>query len=716
MSQVRRLLDVTGVSFLVVDAAHAHIRPAASWFASDAVRAAFVPVLDRPYEPERAGVTEAAIESGSPVRIERMEDWPGATGLHDRLFERLDAGSAERLWDWYRSSSFLSCPRAYARRAHPRRAGARALAAAARVQRRGPAGHTGARGPRGVRARTWPAARRRGVARARLAGGQRLAGPGRGVVAALDAQVRDSDRRGERCATTPRTPPAGCAAAPSRCSTGARGARAAGARRAAVRRADRDRRARRVRARRRRAAGRTRASRGGGARQRARLRPRAPRRAGDDRGVRPAAPARARRPRGRASSARARRPPGHGAATCSASGRSPAAASGCSSATSAAAGSRWRRPPRWCASSSRRARSTATARPTCSSRPTRSFCSRLPEGLFLPTFLAIADGRRLRWCNAGHPPPHLLRADGRRGRRARHDRAAARHRPRTPPTRSAPVPSPPATCSSPRPTACGRRAATACSSATSGSPACSPSQGHALAPQAAGGRLRDEAHAWSPAARRRPRRAERCGCGGERGAARGGARTGRRRARCGPSTWPCWQERLDVPRRGSRAHPRPVGVLRRARLRPGWWPTRARDPVACGGLRALDAETGEIKRMFVTSRARGRGHARALLAELERRAAAAGQRRAAPHYHRGARTRPARSTRPRATRSWRSPREGDRQDLKDGEAARLIERVVERAQQQLGVRVGDHERRLDLEHVLVRPVGRDQDAARLEAP
>ena len=50
-------------------------------------------------------------------------------------------------------------------------------------------------------------------------------------------------------------------------------------------------------------------------------------------------------------------------------------------------------------------------------------------------------------------------------------------------------------------------------------------------------------------------------------------------------------------------------------------------PVACGGLRAIDAGTGEIKRMFVTARARGRGYARALLAELERRAAAAGQRR-----------------------------------------------------------------------------------------
>jgi GAF domain-containing protein len=110
VSQVRRLLDVTGVSFLVVDPAHAHIKPAASWFASDEVRDAFGPVLDRPYEPERGGVTEAAVETGSPVRIERMEDWPGAAGLHDRLYDRLDRETAQRLWDWYSSSSFLSCP------------------------------------------------------------------------------------------------------------------------------------------------------------------------------------------------------------------------------------------------------------------------------------------------------------------------------------------------------------------------------------------------------------------------------------------------------------------------------------------------------------------------------------------------------------------------------------------------------------------------------
>jgi GNAT superfamily N-acetyltransferase len=58
-------------------------------------------------------------------------------------------------------------------------------------------------------------------------------------------------------------------------------------------------------------------------------------------------------------------------------------------------------------------------------------------------------------------------------------------------------------------------------------------------------------------------------------------------------------------------------------------------PIACGAWRAHDGPApefqpgdAELKRMFVTASARGRGFARAILAELERTAAAAGRRRA----------------------------------------------------------------------------------------
>jgi GNAT superfamily N-acetyltransferase len=41
-------------------------------------------------------------------------------------------------------------------------------------------------------------------------------------------------------------------------------------------------------------------------------------------------------------------------------------------------------------------------------------------------------------------------------------------------------------------------------------------------------------------------------------------------------------------------------------------------PVGCGGLQALDADTAEVRRIYLAEQARGRGIGRALLSELER--------------------------------------------------------------------------------------------------
>jgi GAF domain-containing protein len=110
LARVRRLLDVSGCAFQVVDWKRRLIRPAAAWFADEATREALAPVLTRAYDPDRPGVTEAAIERGEPLLIASVDDWPGAEALRRRLADQLDADAAARAWAWYESSSYISCP------------------------------------------------------------------------------------------------------------------------------------------------------------------------------------------------------------------------------------------------------------------------------------------------------------------------------------------------------------------------------------------------------------------------------------------------------------------------------------------------------------------------------------------------------------------------------------------------------------------------------
>jgi len=67
-------------------------------------------VLSRPYDPERAGITEAAIERRAPLLMSDIEAWSGAAALRRRLFDQLPPERAQLTWDFYVSSALLSCP------------------------------------------------------------------------------------------------------------------------------------------------------------------------------------------------------------------------------------------------------------------------------------------------------------------------------------------------------------------------------------------------------------------------------------------------------------------------------------------------------------------------------------------------------------------------------------------------------------------------------
>ena len=94
----------------MVDWHERYIRPAAQWFSTPEVGDAFGVVLSRPYDPARAGITEAAIERRAPLLVESIEDWPGAAGLRDRLYDQLPEDQARHTWEWYTASCLLSVP------------------------------------------------------------------------------------------------------------------------------------------------------------------------------------------------------------------------------------------------------------------------------------------------------------------------------------------------------------------------------------------------------------------------------------------------------------------------------------------------------------------------------------------------------------------------------------------------------------------------------
>ena len=306
--------------------------------------------------------------------------------------------------------------------------------------------------------------------------------------------------------------------------------------------------------------------------------------------------------------------------------------------------------------------------PRCSRRPTGSCARRLPAAGFAtgrssPSSTAGA----IRYCNAGHPPPLLLRG----GRRRAWSCAAAGSRSAS--TRTAryderePAFEPGDVAVRLPPTGCSRRAASGRFFGDERLPALLAEHGRTLAPQALGrARAARRPRRWAPslhddvvvlalAPRARARACATSPPDGPAAQALFGEYMALVRERLGPEFEP------------TEAH-----LRHRARVRasPGAALLVLYDggvPVGCGGCARSTPSASEIKRMFVTAPARRAGPRAAAAGRARGLAATPGDPHP-PAHHRGA-ARGARALPQDRVRDRLQPRRGRPPGLLDGEGA-----------------------------------------------
>ena len=101
---------VDAAVFLVADPQRGVIEPAAQWFSSPLLREALQGALDRPYDRAQPGLTEAALERDRPLFLPRLDAWESATALHTQIQSAVSSESASRAWDALRGASVIACP------------------------------------------------------------------------------------------------------------------------------------------------------------------------------------------------------------------------------------------------------------------------------------------------------------------------------------------------------------------------------------------------------------------------------------------------------------------------------------------------------------------------------------------------------------------------------------------------------------------------------
>lgn len=106
LEHLRRLVRADMATLTAVDRDRTLVAPQSSWFASGELRKAIEPALRRPYDRARPGLVEATLERGRPLLLPRLEDWEAAG--YPR--EIVSASPVEGAWELIRRASAICCP------------------------------------------------------------------------------------------------------------------------------------------------------------------------------------------------------------------------------------------------------------------------------------------------------------------------------------------------------------------------------------------------------------------------------------------------------------------------------------------------------------------------------------------------------------------------------------------------------------------------------
>lgn len=110
LGSLRGLIRADCAAFLVVDRDRGSIEPAAQWFTSDGVREAFEPALTCAPGADLPGLADAAMERGSPLFLPRVEDWEAAPRLRDEFDHHAGQEATSGSWQTFARSSVIACP------------------------------------------------------------------------------------------------------------------------------------------------------------------------------------------------------------------------------------------------------------------------------------------------------------------------------------------------------------------------------------------------------------------------------------------------------------------------------------------------------------------------------------------------------------------------------------------------------------------------------